>query len=296
MPSRRIKRTNGWEVFYQSRPEVLQFYEDIFVDQAYCRHGGGIETATHVLDVGANIGLFSLYAAQNAVEARIFAFEPAPDIFSILEANTARYAGRIRTFPFGLGDHDAVAPFTYYEHSSGMSSFHADLEEEREVLRRVIGNQEQLGKQALPDRDLLEGLLDARLASRTLACRIRRTSEVIRELGIQRIDFMKIDVQKSEHEVLAGIDEGQWKSIGRIVVEVHDNGGKLQNIVAQLEEKGFVVVAEQEPLYRSSWMYNVFAWRREWPPSEAGGPGLGADIERRARLQAAAIHRRARKE
>jgi FkbM family methyltransferase len=46
--------------------------------------------------------------------------------------------------------------------------------------------------------------------------------EVIREGRVGRIDFLKIDVQKSEFDVLAGTDEADWPKIRQLVIEVQD--------------------------------------------------------------------------
>lgn len=40
-----------------------------------------------VLDIGANKGFFSIYAAMHASKGRVYAFEPAPQIFAMLREN-----------------------------------------------------------------------------------------------------------------------------------------------------------------------------------------------------------------
>ena len=46
------------------------------------------------------------------------------------------------------------------------------------------------------------------------ACQLKTLSEVIRESQVERIDLLKVDVEKSELDVLAGIDEDDWPKIG----------------------------------------------------------------------------------
>src|SRR6185436_1504795 len=60
-----------------------------------------------VLDIGANVGVTALYFARLFPNAAIYAFEPAPDNFAILQKNVANCA-RIRAFNFALDASDAT--------------------------------------------------------------------------------------------------------------------------------------------------------------------------------------------
>ena len=159
-------------------------------------------------------------------------------------------------------DRERDAPFTFYPNSSGMSSFYADEADEKHVLRTIIENQSRIGMdgmdQVLPHS---EELLGVRLKAQTFTAKLRRLSDVIRETGVTCIDLMKVDVQKAELEVLAGIDEGDWPKIAQIVLEVHDIEGRLSHIVALLEGRGFTVTSEQDALYVGTNICNVYAVR-----------------------------------
>ena len=54
------------------------------------------------------------------------------------------------------------------------------------------------------------------------ACRLRRLSDVMKEQGVERIDLLKIDVERAEEEVLGGIEDEDWEKIDQIVMEAHD--------------------------------------------------------------------------
>lgn len=54
-------------------------------------------------DVGANIGLFSLYASKLVgPSGRILAFEPAPEVLTLLRSNAAGYRN-VTVVPCGIG-------------------------------------------------------------------------------------------------------------------------------------------------------------------------------------------------
>jgi len=71
--------------------------------------------------------------------------------------------------------------------------------------------------------DELEAIIGERVAERLtaeeIACQLKTISEVIRENGIERIDLLKVDAEKSESDVLAGIHEDDWRKIQQIVME-----------------------------------------------------------------------------
>ena len=100
---------------------------------------------------------------------------------------------------------------------------------------------------------------------------------MIAEEGLERIDLLKINVEKSEWDVLQGISAGDWPRIRQLVIEV-DQKQNLEPITTLLEQNGHEVLVEQ----RSTAEKNRIVLRlrhsavREQPPFAAG-------IRRRAR-------------
>lgn len=61
-----------------------------------------------VVDAGANMGVFSVYAAVAHPHATVLAFEPAQLVFDVLKENT-KYYPNIRVFGCGLGEEEKQA-------------------------------------------------------------------------------------------------------------------------------------------------------------------------------------------
>jgi hypothetical protein len=137
-----------------------------------------------------------------------------------------------------------------------------------------------------------DDLLDERLKSSMFYCRLRTVSSIIAEKGIRQIDLLKIDVQKSELDVLRGINPEDWDRVRQVAIEVHDTEGRLRRIVSMLEGAGFRVVAEQDDLYEGSIMYNVYAAREDQnAPLEHGTAGDYQAIQDRAKKQGQSFYK-----
>ncbi|HWM91854.1 MAG TPA: amino acid adenylation domain-containing protein [Thermoanaerobaculia bacterium] len=254
---------DGTVVAQRGRGETDFLWEEIFADRSYLRHGIGLRDGDCVFDVGANIGLFSLFAGREAA-VRIHAFEPIPPVFETLRVNAALHGLDVRLHDCGLAEQSGSAELTYYPHASLISGRFADAAEEREVVRGFL-----LGQDAGLSERQIEELLDERLQAERHTCHLRTLSEVIAEEGIERIDLLKVDVEKSELEVLHGLREEDWPRVRQVVVEVHDIEGRLEQALDLLRKHGFEVAVEQDRMLTRTGLYNLYARREERPESNA---------------------------
>jgi FkbM family methyltransferase len=273
---------NKMEIAYQSRVELAHFYEDIFEKQVYLQHGITLNEGDCVFDVGANIGLFTLFVSQNYRDVALYSFEPAPPLFEILSANASWHAPAARLFNCGLSSESRDAAFTFYPNSSGMSSFYGDEREEKEVLRSIMRNQLDQGMAGMKAViEYADDILEERLKHQTFTCHLETLSNIIREQQVERIDLLKIDVQKCELEVVQGIDEDHWQIIKQIVIEVHDFDGRLEEIMAQLKSHDYQVTVKQDQMYKGSLMYNLYAVRST-PAVDSFFPTVSQNAARQA--------------
>src|SRR5439155_14648081 len=82
-PGVTLQLRDGSVIRGDCRDDVAGIFSEIFVDRCYTPawfyHP---EPGQTVLDVGANIGLFSLYLSSVSPGIRVFAFEPHPETFN----------------------------------------------------------------------------------------------------------------------------------------------------------------------------------------------------------------------
>lgn len=275
----RARLPGGLTVAYQSLGELEHFYGDIFGKEIYLSRGLTLPEEAVVLDVGANIGLFTLFVGTRFPRARIFSFEPAPPLYRRLSKNAARHAPRARLFNAGVSSRPGTAELTFYPASSGLSSFHADEAEEREILASVLAREAEHGVEgARALAEHMDDYLAERLRAETFPCPMVTLADVIERHRIDRIDLLKLDVQKAETDVLAGLGEAGWARLRQMVVEVHDLEGRLERVIRELRERGFTVHVEQDDLYTETNISNLYAVRKEGAaaPSRAVSGGASA--------------------
>lgn len=254
---------NGLSVRHFNPVETDHFYRDIFESKVYHRNGITFDDGAVVFDIGANIGLFSLYASRQCRSPLIHAFEPAPPVFQLLQDNLRLNGVDAQLHNCGVADEVRTQRLTFYPLSTGMSSFHADKAQEKEVLHAIMSNQLRQGMPGMGDvMEWADQILEERFREQSFDCPMVTVSEVIRRERLQWVDLMKIDVQKSELEVLQGIEPAHWPLIRQIVIEVHDLEGRVDQVAAMLRARGYTVTVEQELLYRSSNISNLYALRR----------------------------------
>ena len=91
---------NDMSVYDNNPDETYWMYRNIFVEKQYWTHGLTLPENACVFDVGANIGLFTLFIHQIYPPVQTYAFEPIPRTFEKLKQNVAHYG--LNTKPFNM--------------------------------------------------------------------------------------------------------------------------------------------------------------------------------------------------
>ncbi len=251
---RKLVLSDGLTVFSLNADETRFVHREVFGERCYLQHGIELHDGDCIFDVGANIGLSTLFFHRERPGARIFAFEPSPPTFECLKANVELYGVDAHLFECGLSSEPGTAEFTYYPANTVRSGFHVDLETDRKTTKTYMINNGMAERNA----DLFLGLL---FKKTTFPCRLRTLSEIVDEQSVTRIDLLKIDAERSEREVLAGIRAEHWQMIRQVAIEVQDEAGALGEVQRLLAEHGFDVTSEQDPLLMGTAVFSVFATR-----------------------------------
>ena len=243
----RYRLPNGMMIAHHGSFQTSIIFKEVFEDEVYFRHGITLAEGDCVFDVGANIGLFTLYVHRNFRGVKVYAFEPIPPNFEVLRANVALHGVRAKLFEFGLSKAAGSDAFTFYPRAAGLSGRASSVEEDRRETESIVRGWLQTvvpGGEAVLPREELGALLKEYLEPETYTCQLRTLSEVIREQNVGRIDLLKVDVEKSEFDVLAGVEQEDWRKIRQVVVEVHSKE-LLGRIAGLLESQGFTLASDE---------------------------------------------------
>jgi 31-O-methyltransferase len=262
----------GLRLLAPNTAEARILHHEIFDAKVYDSHGICVRDEDCVFDVGANVGFYLVFLASRRKRLRLYAFEPVPDLFRLLERNVADHTGgsATRLFPFGLSSVERSVLFRYDPaFTLGTTCRADDVQRARRGATRLEWAQAvaqdwmqsgELGR--APSLCLLHALSTPSLGEATAAGmglgalarglyrksrerwvpgEVRPLSAVIREHGVERIDLLKIDVEGSEWDVLAGIDDEHWPRIRQLILEVHDVDGRVERTGDLLSAKGYLV-------------------------------------------------------
>jgi FkbM family methyltransferase len=276
---KQVKLSCGKTIFCLQKHEVELVHKEV---QTYFKNGIELHEGDTVFDVGANIGIFTMWVYQLCNQnISVYAFEPIPAIFEVLHANTQRLdPEKLMSFGYGLSDESKTMTFAYYPNATIASQVYPGIsKEERDHLKeKILANLKDLPAAVSWIRWLplflrsliLDKQLEIGFQLKQVTCQLRTLSEVIREHNVQRIDLLKVDVEKSELDVLLGIEEQDWQKIKQVVVEVHDLEWRLEKIMDLLKEHGLSeITVEQEPVLKGSDIFILYASRRKRNPHPA---------------------------
>jgi FkbM family methyltransferase len=131
------------------------------------------ESIRTVLDVGANVGTWSLMAADLLPQATIYALEVVPDTAAALRARTGQQ-DRIKCFNLGLASHTGTLSLRYHATASTHATF-------TDYPHTWTGER--------------------------IECPVMRGDDFLTREGINQVDFLKLDVEGAEHLVLQGLED-----------------------------------------------------------------------------------------
>lgn len=252
MDKRRLSQINKYETDF--------VYHEIFERQLYFQNGINLKRRATVLDIGANIGLFSLYIRERYPDSHVYAFEPIPDVYRCLVKNSKRISN-IRTQNVAISAKEGKARFTYYPGYTVISGIHANPRLDSKVIeagmRSSISDKNSIEYQRVPQ------IVSERFQNvKTLNVPTKTISGLIGELGIKRIDLLKIDAEKSEVSILKGIRRADWAVIEQIVLEAHSKKD-VGHIERLLKSKGYEVSVADDTALSSCQIRTVFAVRKK---------------------------------
>ncbi len=191
---------------------------EIFVFGIYRKVEDDIRRSDVIVDIGANVGFFALYAASLNSRAKIHAFEPFPKNVAQMNNNlrlNEAIAREIRLHPEAVADRAGTATLYFAAGDDSGCSLSQG------------GNQSQ-----------------------SCAVPVVHVKDLFGACGIDRCDLLKMDCEGSELPILRATPPEMLAKIGAIIMEYHDPA-EVEPLTRLLSGAGFrcEVLAEIKTLY-----------------------------------------------
>lgn len=202
--------------------------KETFLDRFYERFGTRLEDGWTIVDIGGGLGDYTLFAARAAPHGRVFAFEPFPESFALLQENlAANGVGNVQSFPEAIWS------------QAGVLKIDGSLGEPGQFISRSTAAQVRQSTE-VPSISL---------------------AEAFERLAITRCDLMKIDCEGAEYPILFNTPAEVLGRIQRIVMEYHDSITQYTHRDLQefLSSTGFAV--RVTPNYVHKDLGYLYAWR-----------------------------------
>lgn len=196
--------TRDWDVIHE-----LLFADSYGHALKFLRSRTGMPV---VLDLGGNIGLFSLLAASTNKDARIVTFEPGPPNRRLLELNllaNSKLSEQIQLQTQAVGGHARTTDWFFNENNPGGSG--------------LFSNEGQ-----------------------RFSVQIQTLADAVNSFG-KSIALLKMDIEGGEYEILAHTPPDLWQQIQAISLELHDDPeGRVSqaDFLRQMETYGFRIEKE----------------------------------------------------
>lgn len=194
--------------------------KEVALDQDYESFGVRLEDGWKVLDIGAGFGAFAVAVGGRLLATTVYAFEPFPGSYALLCENIRINGLRnVQAFP--------------------------------EAVAARPGRASLFGTSADP-LQLTMAAQDETVSPSVLEVNATSLDRIFDDLQLDRCDFLKIDCEGGEYEILFNASAQTLNKTRHICLEYHDgvtmhSHGDLARF---LEERGFIVSLRPNPAQR----------------------------------------------
>jgi FkbM family methyltransferase len=206
----RLRRPSGTSVTLRPSSNDAYTFREIFIDEVYLAALQRVSPLRTIIDLGANIGLASLYFSAARPDVRSFCVEPEPANMMLLQRNMASWMHKraCRTLlgaVWSRGGNLTLEPL-----------------EEGHVNQLVC-------REAGPTDD------DQRSVSGF------SMPDILEHAAFDYVDLLKIDVEGAESEAFSGALD--WlKRVGAIAIEFHGDSRRTCDFDQKVSAYGFTII------------------------------------------------------
>jgi len=198
---------SGLKIKIRVNSTDLMAFTHVWMIQEYSDDNFSINNDDVIIDVGAHIGLFALFASQFCKNGKIFCYEPIKENYKILIENI--------------------------EMNQIQNIFPNNLAVTKETSKvKIFLNDDQSGHSMFTqNKNFVE------VDSKSL-------SDIFIDNGIKECDFLKLDCEGAEYEIVESLSADLFTKINKTVIEYHMVDTKpelLEQLINKLKQFSFSV-------------------------------------------------------
>jgi FkbM family methyltransferase len=190
----------------------------------YFKEGFNIQNEDTIIDIGAHIGTFTIYAAKLADKGRVYSFEPHPENFALLKRNCK------------------------LNNLKNIELFQQGVYKEKESVK-LFTNKEKTGEYSIYKE-----------SPNFISIECITLKDIFDNNGIQFCDFLKIDCEGAEYDILFNTPTEYFNKIDKIVLEYHDyinRNKKWYHLVIFLAKRGLRLKLSLLPRNKKLFMLKI---------------------------------------
>lgn len=179
----RTKKFGEYRMTFRRRTADEAFIKNVLIDREYFPARYEPRPSDTIIDVGANIGCFTLVAGRRASHGRVIAIEPFPENVALLRRNlNQNRLANVDVLPAAVANQNGIVRL-FVGSDTGMHSLKFDG-----------------GRGAIEVPSI-------------------RLEEVFERYRVQRCNFLKIDAEGAEFDFLPALAPSTWRRIERVAME-----------------------------------------------------------------------------
>ena len=189
------------------------------LDRDYETNGTPLQNNWTIIDIGAGIGEFSVLAAKDHPNVQVYAYEPFPESFQLLQDNIQ------------LNNVENIKAF---QTAVGSKTGQMVLAKTGEAVQHTTTGSTLSGK-----------------ATSYVEVQGQTLDNVLRSNGIDHCDFLKIDCEGCEFEILLNASLETLEKFSHISLEYHNGFTQHTHLdlVKHLEKNGFHIKLTPNPVH-----------------------------------------------
>ena len=179
-----FETNSGLKIKIRKHSTDLMALTHVWLIGEYKSENFDIKDTDIIIDIGGHIGLFSLYASQFCKNGLIYSFEPVPENYNLLIDNIQS------------NDLNQIKPFNL-----------------------AVSNSNSNVKLYLNDDEAGHSMFSK--SSKTITVDSISLQQIFDDNNIENCNFLKLDCEGTEYEILQNLPLSYFNKIEKIVIEYH---------------------------------------------------------------------------